>query len=259
MRSAYFPEYLPPWCGTGSDRWARLMTHQTPLTTAVEVAADLQRLAGDLSVPAQPLGLVIFAHGSGSGRHSPRNQAVARALQQRGLATLLADLLSIEEESADRYSGHLRFDIDLLGRRVIALVDWARRQETLGALPLGVFGASTGAAAGLVAAAARPNDVAAVVSRGGRPDLAGPALYRVAAPTLLLVGSLDTEVIELNRRAKSQMHCLVSLTIIAGASHLFEERGTLEEVAARAGDWFLNHLAPPAYTGSPSSAERSTP
>lgn len=222
---------------------------------AVEVAADHGWLAGDLSVPATPLGLVIFAHGSGSGRHSPRNQAVARTLQQRRLATLLADLLSIEEEAADRYRGHLRFDIDLLGRRVIALIDWARRHDTLGALPLGVFGASTGAAAALVAAAARPNDIAAVVSRGGRPDMAGPVLPRVACPTLLLVGSLDAEVIELNERAMSRMHCPVSLSIVAGASHLFEEPGTLEEVAARAGDWFLNHLSLPAHTDS-SAPER---
>lgn len=229
------------------------MSNQTPLTTTVEVAADLGRLAGDLSLPATPLGLVIFAHGSGSGRHSPRNQAVARSFQQRGFATLLADLLSLEEEAADRYRGHLRFDIDLLGRRVIALVDWARRHGTLGDVPFGLFGASTGAAAALVAAAARPKDVAAVVSRGGRPDLAGPALERVAAPTLLLVGSLDAEVIELNQRAMSQMHCPVRLSIVAGASHLFEEPGTLEEVAARAGDWFLHHLASPAHPGSPST------
>lgn len=235
------------------------MTNHTPRATAIEVAVDREWLAGDLTVPAKPLGLVIFAHGSGSGRHSPRNQTVAQALQQRGLATLLADLLSVEEEAADRYSGHLRFDIDMLGRRVIALVDWARRHETLRSLPLGLFGASTGAAAALVGAAARPNDVAAVVSRGGRPDLAGAALSGVVAPTLLLVGSRDTEVIELNRLAQSLMHGPVSLTIVAGASHLFEEPGTLEEVAARAGDWFLNHLVPAAPTGTRSPAGRSTP
>jgi dienelactone hydrolase len=208
----------------------------------VEIPVGLERVAADLVQPATPGGLVIFAHGSGSGRHSPRNKAVARGLQGRGLATLLADLLTPEEEAVDRVSAHLRFDINLLGRRLVTLVDWARRHAALGSLRVGLFGASTGAAAALVAAATRPKDIAAVVSRGGRPDLAGAALPHVVAPTLLLVGSLDTEVIALNEWAKARMTCPVSLDIIPGASHLFEEPGTLEQVASRAGAWFVTHL-----------------
>jgi dienelactone hydrolase len=196
----------------------------------------------DLTVPDRATGLVIFAHGSGSSRHSPRNQAVARALEQRGLATLLADLLTPAEEVEDRIGARLRFDIDLLSDRVVALIDWAARQTSTRVLPVGLFGASTGAAAALVAATARPASVRAIVSRGGRPDLAGDALRRVAAPTLLLVGSLDVEVLSLNERAKARMQAPVSLEIIAGASHLFEEPGTLDEVATHAGDFFLKHV-----------------
>jgi dienelactone hydrolase len=199
-------------------------------------------LDADLVVPDHAVGLVIFAHGSGSGRHSPRNQFVARALQVEGLATLLADLLTMPEEAEDRFTAHLRFDINLLAGRLVRLIDWARQEPDLERLPIGLFGASTGAAAALVAAAARPNEIGAVVSRGGRPDLADAALPKVAAPTLLLVGSLDVEVIQLNRWAKERMRCTASLEIIAGASHLFEERGTLDQVAARAGDWFSAHL-----------------
>lgn len=215
---------------------------------AVQVPVGRDRLAADLSVPGRPRGLVIFAHGSGSGRHSPRNQAVAQALQSRGLATLLADLLTTTEEAKDRVTASLRFDIELLGRRVVALVDWVRQDPRLRPLRLGLFGASTGAAAALVAAAARPDDVAAVVSRGGRPDLAGNALAEVRAPTLLLVGSLDTEVIDLNQWAKARMSGPVSLSIVPGASHLFEEPGTLEEVASKAGAWFVTHLGQPSTT-----------
>jgi dienelactone hydrolase len=218
------------------------MTPAHSQTNAVQIPVGRERLAADLVVPANARGLVIFAHGSGSSRHSPRNQAVARVLQSRGLATLLADLLTVEEETIDRVSAHLRFDIDLLGRRLIALIDWARRDPDLRSLRVGLFGASTGAAAALMAAAARPADIAAVVSRGGRPDLAGAALPSVLAPTLLLVGSLDTDVIQLNEWAKARMRCRVALDIVSGASHLFEEPGTLEQVASRAGAWFVAHV-----------------
>jgi dienelactone hydrolase len=172
------------------------------------------------------------------------------------LATLLADLLTVEEETVDRVSAHLRFDIDLLGRRLMALIDWARRHPGLGSLRLGLFGASTGAAAALMAAAARPDDVAAVVSRGGRPDLAGAALPQVLAPTLLLVGSLDHEVIRLNEWAKIRMRCPVTLDIVPGASHLFEEPGTLEQVASRAGVWFVRHLKEAHAVASGGTASR---
>lgn len=200
------------------------------------------RLTADLVVPDPPRGVVIFAHGSGSGRHSPRNQSVARALNGRGLATLLADLLTREEGERDEVDASLRFDIALLGRRVVGLVDWVTRHDTLAGLPIGLFGASTGAAAALVAAAERPLAVRAVVSRGGRPDLAGQALGRVQAPALFLVGGLDREVLTLNEHAMARMHGPVSLEIISGATHLFEEPGTLDQVAARAGDWFSRHL-----------------
>jgi dienelactone hydrolase len=218
------------------------MTSAISPPTTVQIPVGHEQLAADLVVPDSPGGLVIFAHGSGSGRHSPRNQAVARALQLRRLATLLADLLTPEEEALDRVSAHFRFDIDLLGRRLATLVDWARRQPNVRSLQIGLFGASTGAAAALVAAASCPRDVAAVVSRGGRPDLAGVFLPRVLAPTLLLVGSLDAEVIKLNEWAKVRMRCPVTLDIIPGASHLFEEPGTLEQVASRAAAWFVMHL-----------------
>jgi dienelactone hydrolase len=218
------------------------MTSATTRATAVQIPVGREHLSADLGLPGTPRGLVIFAHGSGSGRHSPRNQAVARALQTRGLATLLADLLTPAEETTDRVNGHLRFDIDLLGRRLVALIDWARHRPDLRDLRFGLFGASTGAAAALVAAAARQDDVGAVVSRGGRPDLAAGALPQVTAPTLLLVGSRDTEVIALNEWAKARIRCPVSLDIIPGASHLFEEPGTLEQVASRAGNWFVTHL-----------------
>jgi dienelactone hydrolase len=199
-------------------------------------------VGADLAVPEHPRGLIIFAHGSGSGRHSPRNRAVAATLQGRGLATLLGDLLTPEEERIDRVTARLRFDIDLLAERLVTFLEWARRHPGLASLPIGLFGASTGAAAALVAAATRPADVAAVVSRGGRPDLAGRALPHVAAPTLLLVGSRDIQVIALNEQAMARMRCPVSLDIIPGASHLFEESGTLDEVASRAAGWFLKHL-----------------
>lgn len=226
-------------------RHSALGTGGTGSRQAVQIPVGREQLAADLVVPEGALGLVIFAHGSGSGRRSPRNVVVARALVGSGLATLLADLLTLEEEAVDRYSGHLRFDIGLLSRRVVALIDWARQHQVLGSLPIGLFGASTGAAAALVAAAVRPKDVAAVVSRGGRPDLAADALPGVTAPTLLLVGSLDTEVIALNQQARSRMRCPVSLELVQGATHLFEEPGTLEQVAARAGEWFTARRSMP--------------
>jgi putative phosphoribosyl transferase len=203
---------------------------------------DDVRLAGDLSVPTAARGLVVFAHGSGSGRFSPRNRAVAETLVDAGLATLLMDLLTPEEEAQDLRTARLRFDVQLLGERVIGSIDWLARDPGVGELPIGCFGASTGAAAAMIVAAERPQRVAAVVSRGGRPDLATHALPRVRAPTLLIVGGRDGEVIRLNRYAQSQLAGESELVIVPGAGHLFEEPGALEKVAALARDWFLAHL-----------------
>jgi dienelactone hydrolase len=200
------------------------------------------RLAGDLTVPAEGRGLVVFAHGSGSGRFSPRNRAVADALVQAGLATLLMDLLTREEEAEDMRTARLRFDVRLLGERVIGTIDWLASEPEVGSLPIGCFGASTGAAGALIAAAERPERVGAVVSRGGRPDLAADALPRVRAPTLLIVGGTDTEVLRLNRLAQERLAGESELVIVPGAGHLFEEPGALEKVAALARDWFLQHL-----------------
>lgn len=211
--------------------------------TPVRVPVDAVELHGDLGLPPSPRGVVLFAHGSGSGRHSPRNQYVARALQQNGFATLLIDLLTEEEEAIDRRTAHLRFDIGMLAGRLGGIVDWLRSYDKTAALQIGLFGASTGGGAALVAAAGRPRDIAAVVSRGGRPDLAGEALARVAAPTLLVVGGRDAEVIRLNRNALNQMPAgMAVLEIVPGATHLFEEPGTLERVAELASDWFGQHL-----------------
>jgi dienelactone hydrolase len=203
-------------------------------------------LAGDLGLPPKPAGLVLFAHGSGSSRFSSRNRAVARHLNDVGLATLLLDLLTADEEVIDARTAELRFDIPLLARRLTGTVDWTDRQPALAALPLGLFGASTGAAAALITAAERPQRVAAVVSRGGRPDLALPVLDRVRAPTLLIVGGHDREVLALNRQALAALTGPKALDIVPGATHLFEEPGALEQVAQRAGDWFLSHLQPAA-------------
>lgn len=200
-------------------------------------------LRGDLDVPRGARGIVIFAHGSGSSRHSPRNQYVARYLARCGFATLLIDLLTEEEEAADARTGHLRFDIALLALRLAAILDWVATVPELRPLPVGLFGASTGGGAALVAAAEHPRQVAAVVSRGGRPDLAGSALPGVIAPTLLLVGGDDVAVIALNREAMSRMHCTVSLQLVPGATHLFEEPGALEAVATAAGQWFQRFLS----------------
>jgi putative phosphoribosyl transferase len=209
----------------------------------VQVPADGALLDGDLTVPPRPGGIVLFAHGSGSGRFSPRNRAVADVLVRAGLATLLMDLLTAEEERVDRQTAHLRFDVELLGRRVTATIDWLADHPAVNDLPLGCFGASTGAAAALLAAAERPARVAAVVSRGGRPDLAGPALRQVTAPTLLIVGGDDPQVLALNRTALDALAGEARLEIVPGATHLFEEPGALQRVSELARDWFLRHLA----------------
>lgn len=208
----------------------------------VMVKAGGVTLAGNLSVPAQTTGLVIFAHGSGSSRFSSRNRYVAEQLQARRLATLLFDLLTADEHRIDQHTRELRFDIGLLSSRLRDTVDWALQQPACHGLAIGLFGASTGAAAALVAAAERPAAVRAVVSRGGRPDLAGTALPLVRAPTLLIVGGDDGLVIDLNRQAAQAMQCEIELEIVPGASHLFEEPGTLEEAARLAADWFQQHL-----------------
>jgi len=196
-----------------------------------------------LTVTNGARGLIVFAHGSGSSRHSSRNRAVAVALQHAGFGTLLLDLLTDAEERVDVRTAEFRFDIPLLGGRVSVAVGWSRSDTRTAALPVGLFGASTGAAAALIAAADRPVEVAAVVSRGGRPDLAGAALEHVRAPTLLIVGERDDVVIDLNRRALSHMNAPADLVIVPGATHLFEEPGTLERVVELAIDWFEQHLA----------------
>jgi pimeloyl-ACP methyl ester carboxylesterase len=198
-------------------------------------------LNADITTPGDAKGLVLFAHGSGSGRLSPRNRYVASALNFRQMATVLADLLREEEERFDQRGGALRFDISLLTDRFVRMVDWARTYDLVGTLPIGVFGASTGSAAALDAAALRPEIVRAVVSRGGRPDLA-THLAEVQAPTLLLVGGNDTAVLDLNSRASRLLKCTKELEVISGATHLFEEPGALEAVASAAGGWFQRYL-----------------
>lgn len=200
-------------------------------------------LQGYLAIPDQPLGVALFAHGSGSGRNSPRNRSVAVRLEEAGLATLLIDLLTEEEEWADRDRGHLRFNIPFLAERLSACTEWLADEPATAPLPIGYFGASTGGGAALVAAADHPDRVKAVVSRGGRPDLAGDALRRVAAPTLLIVGARDFPVIRLNEQALDRLASPVKkLVIVPGASHLFEEPGTLEVVSRLTADWFTEHL-----------------
>ena len=199
-------------------------------------------LSGNLTIPENAVALVLFAHGSGSSRHSPRNQFVARTLNRAGLGTLLFDLLTPEEEALDIHTREHRFNIGLLAERLVHATKWARQQEETRDLRIGYFGSSTGGAAALVAAAELPQDVGAVVSRGGRPDLAGDALPKVQAPTLLIVGGNDDIVIELNEMARDQMRCEVKLEIIPGATHLFEEPGALEQAAKLASDWFVNHI-----------------
>ena len=201
-------------------------------------------LDGGFAVPDGARGVVLFAHGSGSSRHSPRNRFVAEALREGALATLLLDLLSPEEEAADARTRQLRFDIALLAERLVGAIDWLAHQAAARGLPVGIFGASTGGGAALVAAAERPDAVAAVVSRGGRPDLAGDALPMVRAPSLLIVGGDDEAVLGLNRRAMARMSAPVTLEIVPGATHLFEEPGALEQVARLARDWFVRYLVP---------------
>jgi dienelactone hydrolase len=221
-------------------------THQT-----VQIPAAGVVLEADLAVPPETRhGVVLFAHGSGSGRHSPRNRYVADELNRAGLVTVLADLLTREEEQVDLRTAALRFDIGLLAGRVMALTDWAVDSEHTQALGVGLFGASTGAAAALIAAANRPTAVQAVVSRGGRPDLADPYLPNVGQPTLLIVGERDPIVIDLNRRVMQKMGGQTRLEIIPGATHLFEEPGTLEQVARLARNWFLRHLHPIPPSGN---------
>jgi dienelactone hydrolase len=217
---------------------------------SVTVTVGTLALEGNLAVPSDARGVVIFAHGSGSSRHSPRNRYVASVLQEGGLATLLFDLLTAEEEEIDLRTRHLRFDIALLADRLTGAVDWTRQQPAVRDLPVGLFGASTGAAAALIAAAARPAVVRAVVSRGGRPDLAGSALALVEAPTLLIVGGRDEPVIEFNEQALVELRGEKRLAIVPNATHLFEEPGTLEQVAALARDWFNGYLAPAGDAGA---------
>lgn len=219
------------------------------LTAAIDRGREIRLpiddiiLDGTLSLPSGARGIVLFAHGSGSSRHSSRNRAVARKLQEERLGTLLFDLLTDDEEAIDARTAHLRFDIDLLAGRLALATDWLGQQEETRGLPVGYFGASTGGGAALVAAANRPNIVGAVVSRGGRPDLAGQdALRLVRAPTLLIVGGNDAPVIEMNRAAMRQLSGEKELAIIPGATHLFEESGALEEVARLASNWFLRYL-----------------
>jgi len=215
-----------------------------PAARSVEIEIGPLRLRGDLTVPDSALGVVLFAHGSGSSRLSPRNRAVAVALNRAELATLLFDLLT-EVEADDR---RLVFDISLLAARLKSAVAWARRQPFVAGLPIGLFGASTGAAAALVAAAGLKDQIGAVVSRGGRPDLAGTRLGEVEAPTLLVVGGDDRVVLDLNRAAQRQLRCRTSLEVVPGATHLFEEPGALEAVAKLAGEWFVSVFEPPDMT-----------
>ena len=208
----------------------------------VRVPAGPARLEGNLSLPEGARAVVLFAHGSGSSRYSSRNRHVARLLNEAKLATLLIDLLTSDEEAIDARTAHLRFDIALLEERLVGATDWLVQYSDMRSLPIGYFGASTGAAAALVAAAERPDHVHAVVSRGGRPDLAGSALPCVRAPTLLIVGGNDVQVIQLNRAALAQLPCEKQLAIVPGATHLFEEPGALDEVARLAHRWFEQHL-----------------
>jgi putative phosphoribosyl transferase len=220
---------------------------------AVQVSAGGVALDGLLTFPPGARGVVVFAHGSGSGRHSPRNRAVADVLVHAGLATLLLDLLTSAEEAEDQRTRRLRFDVERLGERVVGAIDWLAADAVVGdlppslaELPVGCFGASTGAAAALIAAAQRPDRVRAVVSRGGRPDLAAAALERVTAPTLLIVGGDDPEVLRLNQLAQRLLRGESRLEVVPGAGHLFEEPGALERVAQLTRDWFVRHLAPAA-------------
>ncbi|MGH3647033.1 MAG: dienelactone hydrolase family protein [Micromonosporaceae bacterium] len=212
------------------------------MTVELSIPVGEATVAGDLQLPESPYGIVVFAHGSGSSRRSPRNRMVAERLQSRRFGTLLADLLSPEEEDADRLTGQLRFDIGLLAERLVAMIDTLGRRWDTERLPMGLFGASTGAAAALIAAANRPEVVRAVVSRGGRPDLAAGVLGTVTAPTLLIVGGADTHVLTLNRTAATAIRAVCRVHVVPGATHLFEEPGALDEVAEQAAEWFGTYL-----------------
>lgn len=225
---------------------ASIETTLEPQTVVIPVEGA--SLAGDLVLPAGAHGLVVFAHGSGSSRTSPRNRSVASVLHRGGFGTLLFDLLTPNEENIDAVTGELRFDIDFLSRRLVDAIDWTGTLQNVG--PLGLFGASTGAAAALMAAVERSKRVSAVVSRGGRPDLASDVLPQVSAPTLLIVGGDDTEVIALNRTALGLLNCEKEMVLVEHATHLFEEPGTLDEVARLALDWFDRHLSRSASGGS---------
>ncbi|MBW1600113.1 dienelactone hydrolase family protein [Streptomyces sp. JJ38] len=220
------------------------MTSEQPQSEHVSIPTDGSAIPGDLAVPPGAPSLVLFAHGSGSSRHSPRNRAVAAALQGAGLGTLLMDLLTGAEERVDVVTARHRFDIPLLGQRLVDVLDWLGGRPDTAALPVGLFGASTGAGAALVAAAERPDRVRTVVSRGGRPDLAGDALERVRAPVLLIVGGRDREVLRLNREAAVRLRAPHREHVVPGATHLFEEPGALDEVADAARDWFLGAGVP---------------
>jgi putative phosphoribosyl transferase len=209
----------------------------------VRVRSTGALLDGNLTVPLGANGIVLFAHGSGSSRHSPRNRKVADALSRAGLATLLFDLLTSEEEAEDAVTRRLRFDIDLLATRLVGGIEWVLSQPETGSMRVGLFGASTGAAAALIAAAEMPQTVSAVVSRGGRPDLAGDYLKRVRAPTLLIVGGEDDIVLRLNEQARQKMWGVDELAVVPGATHLFEEPGTMDEVISLAAGWFVRYLA----------------
>jgi dienelactone hydrolase len=212
----------------------------------VRVSTGPVTLEGTLGLPDQAQGVVLFAHGSGSSRHSPRNRYVAEVLRRAGLATLLLDLLTLEEEAEDAYTLELRFNIQLLADRLVGATDWLTQHPETADFPIGYFGASTGAGAALLAAAKRPDLIGAIVSRGGRPDLAGPVLPQVRTPTLLIVGGNDVPVIHLNQKALEQLGAASKqLTIVPGATHLFEEPGALDEVARLAVDWFTHHLHRP--------------
>ncbi len=221
------------------------MSHHVT-TEAVHLDLGAVRVEGDLNLSDRTAGLVVFAHGSGSSRFSRRNRAVAKVLEHAGFGTLLLDLLTQAEEAKDERTAEYRFDIPLLGTRVVGAIDWVRTRPNLRPLPIALFGASTGAAAALLAAAARPGTIRAVISRGGRPDLADHALPDVQAPTLLIVGGDDEPVIEMNREAMRRMRAPVQLEIVPGATHLFEEPGTLEQVARLAADWCRQHLKEPS-------------
>jgi len=212
------------------------------ISREVWIPADSIMLPGELSVPGRAEGLVLFAHGSGSSRHSQRNQSVAQVIREAGIGTLLLDLLTREEERIDLQTRHLRFDIALLARRLVGATKWLKKQKETASLRIGYFGASTGGAAALIAAAEMGDEVGAVVSRGGRPDMAGEALPRVVSPTLLIVGGSDEVIIRLNEEAIGKLLCVKELKIVPGATHLFEESGKLEEVARLAADWFQRYL-----------------